>query len=301
MTKPKIFISYSHKDEKIKNDLVTHLYALKASDKVEIFDTMSISPGQEWSSTIQKEIAEADIILLLISSDFLASDYIINQELPAILKRHEEKGQVVIPVIARPALWTNAPELRKLQVWPRDARPLSGLSILELDNELADLSKRISDIVDVIKKDDASLNKIEKVNPQLETAKNGVHFFVSHDHADGDFAELLKLKLEKEGLSAWIDIERLPVGEDWRLEIDNAIKTAAALIVIMSPDARQSEYVTYEWAFAWGHGTSVIPILLKETSMHPRLSSLQYLDFTNRIARPWDKLIDAMRKSISKS
>lgn len=122
-----------------------------------------------------------------------------------------------------------------------------------------------------------------------------------HNKIISDFAELLKLKLEKEGLSAWIDIERLPVGEDWRHEIDNAIKSAAALIVIMSPDSRQSEYVTYEWAFAWGHGTSVIPILLKETSMHPRLSSLQYLDFTNRIARPWDKLIAAMHKSISKN
>ena len=68
------------------------------------------------------------------------------------------------------------------------------------------------------------------------------------------------------------------------------------MIAIMTPDARKSEYVTYEWAFAWGKGKPIFPIMLKQTQLHPRLESLQYLDFTNRTTRPWDKLISSIKE-----
>src|SRR5687768_6788039 len=84
----------------------------------------------------------------------------------------------------------------------------------------------------------------------------------------------------KEGYLAWLDTERLVVGTDWRLEIDQTIKASAAVLVVLSPEAKASEYVTYEWAFAWGVGVPVIPIMLKPTRLHPRLETLQFLDFT---------------------
>lgn len=62
----------------------------------------------------------------------------------------------------------------------------------------------------------------------------------------------------------------------------------------MSPEARASEYVTYEWAFAWGCSKKIIPLMLRETSLHPRLATLQYLDFSNRLSRPWDRLYKAL-------
>jgi len=64
----------------------------------------------------------------------------------------------------------------------------------------------------------------------------------------------------------------------------------------MTPEARKSEYVTYEWSFAWGKGKKIFPIMLKQTQLHPRLESLQYLDFTNRTTRPWDKLVDSIKQ-----
>jgi TIR domain-containing protein len=105
---------------------------------------------------------------------------------------------------------------------------------------------------------------------------------------------LLKLRLEREGRDAWVDSDRLDPGIDWRMEIDQAIQSARAVLAIMSPDARASEYVTYEWAFAWGCGKKVIPIMLRPTTLHPRLATLQYLDFTNRIARPWTRLYNVL-------
>ena len=123
------------------------------------------------------------------------------------------------------------------------------------------------------------------------------HIFISYNHNDGDFAEILINRITEGGFKAWVDAEKLNAGEDWRVDIDQAIKNAFALIVVMTPDAKASEYVAYEWSFAWGAGVKVIPIILKQTTLHPRLATLQYLDFTNRLSRPWQKLIEAIKNA----
>ena len=124
------------------------------------------------------------------------------------------------------------------------------------------------------------------------------HIFISHSHEDTDFAEVCQTRLTQAGLTVWTDVG-IRGGADWRKEIDRAIKDASALVVVVTPDAKASEYVTYEWAFAWGAEIKVVPILLKKTKLHPRLDSLQYLDFTNRVVRPWDKLIDLLSEAES--
>lgn len=128
--------------------------------------------------------------------------------------------------------------------------------------------------------------------PVLEA--NAADFFISHSREDGDFADLLKLRIEQEGYSAWVYTQRLRAGEDWRTETDEAIRQASGLIAVMTPSARKSEYVTYEWAFAWGVGVRIIPIVLRPTSLHPRLETLQTLDFTNRATRPWGDLLTVL-------
>jgi hypothetical protein len=122
------------------------------------------------------------------------------------------------------------------------------------------------------------------------------HIFISHSHEDLDFAATLHERLVQEGFSVWRDTG-IGGGEDWRREIDQAIQAAFALIVIMTSEAKASEYVTYEWAFALGAAVKVIPILLTRTELHPRLESLQYLDFANENARPWDKLVESLNKA----
>ena len=126
-----------------------------------------------------------------------------------------------------------------------------------------------------------------------------MHIFISYHHNDLDFAENVISRLEKEGFSLWAD-SKLSAGEDWRMIIDLAIKDAFALIVIMTPEAKASEYVTYEWVFAWGVGVKVIPMMLKKTPLHPRLEALQYLDFTNQKSRPWEKLIEEAKNAASR-
>jgi HEAT repeat protein len=120
------------------------------------------------------------------------------------------------------------------------------------------------------------------------------HVFISFKHEDLDFADNVISRLEKEGFTTWADF-KIGAGEEWRNAIDLAIKNAFALIVIMTPEAKASEYVTYEWAFAWGVGIRVIPIMLRSTPLHPRLEALQYLDFTSMKSRPWERLIEEVR------
>lgn len=125
------------------------------------------------------------------------------------------------------------------------------------------------------------------------------HVFISYKHEDSDFAENLIHRVENAGFKTWVDSDKLAAGEDWRNGIDESIKNAFALIVIMTPEAKASEYVTYEWAFAWGAGVKVIPVLHKSTQLHPRLEALQHLDFTSRTNRPWDKLFNVLKNAAS--
>lgn len=76
--------------------------------------------------------------------------------------------------------------------------------------------------------------------------------FISYQHKDAEFAENLMHRIKDAGFDSWVDSEDLRAGEEWQVGIDQAIKNAFALIVIMSSDAQASEYVIYEWSFAWG-------------------------------------------------
>lgn len=290
-----LFLSYSHKDMVWKDRLLSHLRVLERQGQLEIWDTSDIQTGTDWSKQIHDAVKKADVAVLLISPDFLASDFIINRELPALLQRRERDGMAVLPIVVRPAPWSQISGLAPLQFLNTDAKPLSAGSEYEVDQALASIAKRIGEISGAIIERESirsTKQKVSKAPPPPKVADG--RYFISHSKVDGDFAELLQLRLEKEGLEAWVDTDRLDPGVDWRQEIDDAIRQSRAVIAVMSPDARESEYVTYEWAYAWGCGTRIIPLMLRQTPLHPRLATLQYLDFSNRVSRPWSKLLDAL-------
>jgi len=121
--------------------------------------------------------------------------------------------------------------------------------------------------------------------------------FISYAHVDNDFAEVVQQKLIDAGFNPWVDNKQLKAGDDWRQGIDAAIRGSFALIVIISPESDQSKYVTYEWAFAFGNGIQIIPVMYRSTEkIHPRLDSWHYEDFTHRINRPWDRLIGRLEE-----
>ena len=121
---PKIFISYSHKDEKFKDELVKMLAGLQRRGVIDTWQDRRIEPGEEWFKAIKQAINECDMALLLVSADFIASRFINGEELPDLLKRREKEGMIVIPIIVRDCLWQSEPVLKDLQALPTDGKPV---------------------------------------------------------------------------------------------------------------------------------------------------------------------------------
>ncbi|MBN1679568.1 MAG: HEAT repeat domain-containing protein [Anaerolineae bacterium] len=122
------------------------------------------------------------------------------------------------------------------------------------------------------------------------------HLFISYHADDAEFAIGLMHQLDDAGFSVWEDNEHLRDGVDWHEAIDQAIREASALIVILTPAAKASEQVIYEWTFALGVGVAVIPVLREQTALHPRLETLPVLDFSAD-AQPWGKLVRQVQES----
>lgn len=104
-----LVFSYSHVDEALRNELEKHLSPLKRMGKITTWHDRRIVPGQEFEHPIDHYFSQADIILLLISSDFIASDYCYQVEMTNALERHKRGDAVVIPVILRECAWHQLP------------------------------------------------------------------------------------------------------------------------------------------------------------------------------------------------
>ncbi|ESA34527.1 tir protein [Leptolyngbya sp. Heron Island J] len=124
-----VFFSYAHKDEDLRDELAKHLKILERQGIIETWYDRDIDAGAERSTEIDKQLTSADIILLLVSSDFVASDYCYDVELKRALERHDKGEARVIPIIVRPVDLEGTP-FSKLQVLPKDAKPIT-----EWDNQ----------------------------------------------------------------------------------------------------------------------------------------------------------------------
>lgn len=105
------------------------------------------------------------------------------------------------------------------------------------------------------------------------------NIFLSYSTKDKEFVKQMRERLTAAGFRPWIDPNPRP-GEDWRYEIDDAIRQADALILIATPNSLSSPYITYEWSYALGVGVKVIPVIFKAAPLHPRLMTLQRFDVT---------------------
>jgi hypothetical protein len=120
----RIFCSYSHEDEAYLDELRTSLRGLERQGLVEWWHDREIVPGWEWDEAIDKNLRSAEVILLLVTPDFMSSDYVFESEIARAIERHKRSEAHVIPVIVRPADWEWAP-FGRLQALPKDARPIT--------------------------------------------------------------------------------------------------------------------------------------------------------------------------------
>jgi TIR domain len=119
-----VFVSYAHKDERYRQRLEISLIQLQRDGLINIWHDRKILPGQEWDQEIDRNLESAEIILLLVSPDFLGSDYAYGREMLRALERHQSRSAIVIPIILRPSDWQHGP-LAPLQALPSDGRPVA--------------------------------------------------------------------------------------------------------------------------------------------------------------------------------
>jgi hypothetical protein len=141
----KVFISYSHRDEEFKDELVTMLAGLQRLGVIRAWQDRLIEAGDEWYKSIQDAMDDCDLALLLVSPDFIASRFIQDEELPRVLARREEVRLRVIPIIVRPCMWSSEPVLSELQALPKDGKPVITFSKAngERDQVWADIAQVI--------------------------------------------------------------------------------------------------------------------------------------------------------------
>jgi len=119
-----VFFSYSHRDEELRDELETHLFSLKRQGIIEVWHDRRISAGEDFGSEISQHLENSQIILLLISPYFIASDYCYNAEMTRALELHNSGDARILPVILHPCDWQNLP-FGKLQALPKDGKPVS--------------------------------------------------------------------------------------------------------------------------------------------------------------------------------
>jgi tetratricopeptide (TPR) repeat protein len=153
-----VFFSYSHRDEEFKDELVKHLSILQYQGVISGWHDRMIAPGSEWDRAIDAYLSSAEIILLMVSPDFLASDYCWGVEVQKAMQRHEVGEACVIPVVLRWVDWAGAP-FAKFQALPKNAKPIASWS--DRDEAFYDVVRGIAVAVE-------NLLKAQQQKPEAE-------------------------------------------------------------------------------------------------------------------------------------
>jgi tetratricopeptide (TPR) repeat protein len=155
-----VFYSYAHEDEKLRDELEKHLANLRRQRIIESWYDRDISGGKQWDDEIKNHLDRASVILLLISPDFMNSDYCNDVEVAHAMERHNAGEARVIPVILRPVDWKGA-SFSKLQALPTDVQPITSWD--NLDEAFLDVTKGIRKAIEELSGPSASVPTIPDI------------------------------------------------------------------------------------------------------------------------------------------
>lgn len=146
-TQPTVFISYSHKDEVEKEALISHLGVLQGAGLIETWVDDRIGAGSDWAADIGQAMSHARVAILLVTANFLTSEFILNTEVPRLLERRKSEGVVVFPVIAKPCAWRRVDWLAKMNVRPKNGTPVWREGGRYVDEDLAAIADEVAEII----------------------------------------------------------------------------------------------------------------------------------------------------------
>jgi TIR domain-containing protein len=161
-TRLRVFVSYAHRDERLLEELNKHLSPLRRSTLIDTWDDRRIRAGNDVDCTIDERLMSADVVLLLISPDFINSDYCYRREMRTALRRHARGEAIIIPVILRSVDWKKTP-IGRLRAVPKDAKPVTNWH--RRDDALLDVATHIRRIAE-----EMAAERTVKQNPRAVNA-----------------------------------------------------------------------------------------------------------------------------------
>ncbi len=246
MVRRELFISYSHRDFKWLEQLRTHLKPLERNYNLERWDDSRIKPGDKWLVEIEQALARATVALLLVSPDFVASDFIDRKEMPSLLDAAQNQGLAILWVPLRPISLKLFPRIVQYQALFSPDRTLADMTDVEQDRTLAKISETILETIDKAKqqetlKQNDNLQRVENDRLELLKAQSAAHAV----EAQRWRAEAQRLAKEKEDLRLQVEPAASP-GPLPSIQTEGAAPPGPALIQI-SADLGALVRVGNEW------------------------------------------------------
>jgi tetratricopeptide (TPR) repeat protein len=150
-----LFYAYAHEDEALRDELEAHLSLMKRNGLISEWHDRQIGAGSEWAGQIDEHLRTADVILLLVSSSFISSNYCYDVEVREAMRRHESRDAIVVPVILRSVDWHSAP-FGKLQALPKDAVAITSWS--NRDEAFTNVTEGIRRLIEELQSSDDDLD-----------------------------------------------------------------------------------------------------------------------------------------------
>ena len=239
----RLFYSYAHEDEDLRNELQGHLKILERRKLIAPWHDRRIVPGRAWDAEIDRYLREAELVLLLVSADFIASDYIMGQELATAMAQHDAGSSTVVPVILRPVDLQPedvdiAPFL-KLQGLPPDLKPVT--SWPQRDEAWVLVAKGLRKTVAQIRAKRPAADPFAPPAPTVPATiiRPRPRVFISYAHADRDTAQAVSRALQAAGLDAALN-DGVVAGSDFGHSIERELRAASAVVPAASRAASRS-------------------------------------------------------------
>jgi len=317
-----LFFCYAPEDESLCQEFESHLSPLRRVKQITSWLSRDIVAGTDWAHEIETHLHTASIILLLISPDFIASDYCYTTEMQIALDRYRAGKAYVVPIIVRPVHWEITP-LGQLPVLPLRGQPVTlwpnrdavWLAIAQKVSELVNMllvkeSVSSEEMMALLQSQDSgSQRQLDWLAVGVQADDRGAYqaggritsmpteraprVFLSYARADGEpFATQLRQRLQAEHIPLWQDRVGMEGGRDWWQQITEALDHVEFLVLVMTPAAMQSEMVRKEWRYARQQGVCVYPVKgqpdLDFTSLPHWMRSAHFYDLNYE----WQKLVN---------
>lgn len=143
----RVFVSYSHVDERWLDRVLVHLRPMQTAGLIDVWSDTRLRPGDDWMTEIERALESASVAVLLVSADFLASQFVVENELPPLLRAAETNGTTILPVIVGPSSFLETPSLRRFQSVNDPRTPLLSMNDWEQETLFDNVAKAVKGAV----------------------------------------------------------------------------------------------------------------------------------------------------------